>query len=157
MSGPAILQISNYWKSGRPVSVDLLPDVDAVELLMKNRDSRKRIDNFLAEHLPQRFAEHFARTNLPMKPLGQYSNHEIEHAAELINNWQVTFGGTEGYDRAEVTLGGVSTAELSSQTMESKKVPGLFFIGEVVDVTGWLGGYNFQWAWSSGFAAGQAV
>jgi len=157
MSGPAILQISNYWKSGRPVEIDLLPEIDALELLTKNRDSRKRIDNFLSEYLPQRFAEHFARANLPVKPLDQYSNHDIEQAASVINNWQVTFGGTEGYDRAEVTLGGVSTAELSSQTMESKKVPGLFFIGEVMDVTGWLGGYNFQWAWSSGFAAGQAV
>jgi predicted Rossmann fold flavoprotein len=157
MSGPAILQISNYWKSGRPVEIDLLPEIDAFELLTKNRASRKRIDNFLSEYLPQRFAEHFARNNLAMKPLDQYSNHEIEHAASLINKWQVTFGGTEGYDKAEVTLGGVSTSELSSRTMESKKVPGLYFIGEVMDVTGWLGGYNFQWAWSSGFAAGQTI
>ncbi|MEP7212644.1 MAG: NAD(P)/FAD-dependent oxidoreductase [Acidobacteriota bacterium] len=157
MSGPAILQISNYWKSGLPVTIDLLPGVDARELLTRNRASRRRIDNFLADHLPQRFVEQFVSANMPTKPLDQYSNLEIERAASALNGWQVTFAGTEGFDRAEVTLGGVSTAELSSQTMESKKTPGLFFIGEVVDVTGWLGGYNFQWAWSSGFAAGKAV
>ena len=91
------------------------------------------------------------------KPLAQLNKHEIETIGAAINNWQLEFSGTEGYDRAEVTLGGVSTAELSSQTMESKKTAGLYFIGEVVDVTGWLGGYNFQWAWSSGFAAGNAI
>jgi predicted Rossmann fold flavoprotein len=157
MSGPAILQVSNYWASGRPVAIDLLPDTDALDLLIKNRGSRKRIDNFLAEHLPQRFVEQFVGSNLPVKALDQYSNAEIEAAAEMLNGWRVEFVGTEGYDRAEVTLGGVATSELSSQTMESKKVPGLYFVGEVMDVTGWLGGYNFQWAWSSGFAAGQAV
>jgi predicted Rossmann fold flavoprotein len=157
MSGPAILQVSNYWASGRPVAIDLLPDTDAHDLLIKNRGSRKRIDNFLAEHLPQRFVEQFVGSNLPVKALDQYSNAEIEAAAEMLNGWRVEFVGTEGYDRAEVTLGGVATSELSSQTMESKKVPGLYFVGEVMDVTGWLGGYNFQWAWSSGFAAGQAV
>jgi predicted Rossmann fold flavoprotein len=157
MSGPAILQISNYWDSRRPVAVDLLPDVDALELLLKNRRSRKRVDNFLADYLPHRFVERFAADNLPARPLDQCSTEQLEQIARSLSEWQLKFGGTEGYDKAEVTLGGVSTAELSSQTMESKKVPGLYFIGEVVDVTGWLGGYNFQWAWSSGFAAGQSV
>ena len=157
MSGPAILQISNYWQSGRPVTIDLMPGIDALELLLKHRSSRKRVDNFLADHLPQRFVEQFAAGRFPAKPLDQCSTEQIRQIAASLNDWRVQFDGTEGYDRAEVTLGGVATSELSSQTMESKKVPGLYFIGEVVDVTGWLGGYNFQWAWSSGFAAGQAV
>ncbi|MBC7899623.1 MAG: NAD(P)/FAD-dependent oxidoreductase, partial [Saprospiraceae bacterium] len=101
--------------------------------------------------------EGFAAANLPDKPLNQMSTREIGQTAEMLNKWKVEFSLTEGYDRAEVTLGGVSTAELSSQTMESKKVPGLYFIGEVTDVTGWLGGYNFQWAWASGFAAGNNI
>ena len=154
LSGPAILQISNYWKREKPVSIDLLPNVDALELLENNRESKQNLDNFLSKFLPNRFAEIFATNN---KPLNQLSKKEIESIAESLNNWQVLFNETEGYHKAEVTLGGIDTNELSSQTMESKKVKGLYFIGEVVDVTGWLGGYNFQWAWSSGFAAGQSV
>jgi predicted Rossmann fold flavoprotein len=157
LSGPAILQISNYWDSARPLTVDLLPETDAHALLMKNRQSRKLLGNFLAEYLPQRFAERFVDQNLINKPLDRFSNRELEHAADTLNKWELRFTGTEGYDKAEVTLGGVATSGLSSQTMESKRVKGLYFIGEVVDVTGWLGGYNFQWAWSSGYAAGQAV
>jgi predicted Rossmann fold flavoprotein len=157
MSGPAAVPIIRYLQYRRPVAVDLLPDVDALELLLKNRRSRKRVDNFLADYLPHRFVERFAADNLPARPLDQCSTEQLEQIARSLSEWQLKFGGTEGYDKAEVTLGGVSTAELSSQTMESKKVPGLYFIGEVVDVTGWLGGYNFQWAWSSGFAAGQSV
>lgn len=157
LSGPAILQISNYWKSGKPIHIDLLPETNASQLLENNRHSRIRIDNFLAAHLPQRLAEELAEKTFERRSLDKYNSNEIDQIGRGLNDWQVDCTATEGYDRAEVTLGGVSTKELSSQTMESKKVKGLYFIGEVVDVTGWLGGYNFQWAWSSGFAAGQVV
>ena len=154
LSGPAILQISNYWKREKPVSIDLLPNVDALELLENNRESKQNLDNFLSKYLPNRFAESFITNK---NPVNQISKKDREKVAESLNNWQVLFNETEGYHKAEVTLGGIDTNELSSQTMESKKVKGLYFIGEVVDVTGWLGGYNFQWAWSSGFASGQSV
>lgn len=157
LSGPAILQISNYWQKEKPLAIDLLPTENVLELLEKNRNGKQNLDNFLSRFLPNRFAEIFTAANFQNKPLNQLRNKEIADIAETINNWQVKFKDTEGYDKAEVTSGGVSTAELSSQTMESKKVAGLFFIGEIVDVTGWLGGYNFQWAWSSGFACGQSV
>ncbi len=157
LSGPAVLQISNYWKKEKPVSIDLLPSENALELLEKNLSSRQNLDNFLSRFLPNRFAEIFTAQQFPNKPLNQLSKKEIEHTAGKLNNWQVNFDETEGYHKAEVTLGGVSTDELSSQTLEVKKIPGLFFIGEVVDVTGWLGGYNFQWAWASGFAAGKSI
>jgi predicted Rossmann fold flavoprotein len=157
LSGPAILQISNYWKRDQPVSIDLLPGVDAFELLKENRQSRQLPSNFLSRFMTARFAEHFAAAYIPKKPLDQFTNSELESAAALLNNWQVVFADTEGYDRAEVTLGGIDTRELSSKSMEAVKQKGLFFIGEAVDVTGWLGGYNFQWAWSSGFAAAQFV
>lgn len=157
LSGPAILQASNYWQTGKPISIDLLPHTDIVELLAANSKSKKMLVNFLSEILPQRLVESFAEAGMPNKPLDQLSAKDIEFVGETLNDWHVGFKETEGWHKAEVTLGGVSTAELSSQTMESKKVPGLFFIGEVVDVTGWLGGYNFQWAWSSGFAAGEYV
>jgi predicted Rossmann fold flavoprotein len=157
LSGPAILQISNYWQKEKSVAVDLLPDADALELIEKNISGKQNLDNFLARFLPNRFAEIFTENNFPRKPLNQLSRQEIEKIAARLNDWQVSFNDTEGYHKAEVTLGGVDTNELSSQTMESKQVLGLFFIGEVVDVTGWLGGYNFQWAWASGFAAGNAI
>ena len=157
LSGPAILQISNYWERLRPISINLLPETDALEQLNANRHRGQTIQNFLGGMVPQRFAKTFVAQNFSNKPLNLLSNREIELIAELINNWTVEFSDTEGYDRAEVTLGGISTDELSSQTMETKKVKNLYFIGEIVDVTGWLGGYNFQWAWSSGFAAGQNV
>jgi predicted Rossmann fold flavoprotein len=157
LSGPAILQISNYWQKKKAISIDLMPNFNALELFEQNRDSKQNLDNFLSKFLPNRFAEIFTSTNFPNKPLNQFNRKEIENIAENLNNWQVLFDETEGFHKAEVTLGGVDTNELSSQTMESKKVKGLFFIGEVVDVTGWLGGYNFQWAWSSGFAAGQSL
>ena len=157
MSGPTILQISNYWNRDKPVSIDLLPSADAAALLEENRGSQQQLDNFLARVLPNRFSEVFTERQFSNKPVSQLGRKEMEKIGETLNNWQVLFGGTEGYDKAEVTLGGIDTSELSSQTMESKKVPGLFFIGEVVDVTGWLGGYNFQWAWSSAFAAAQAA
>ena len=157
LSGPAILQISNYWKNGEDVTIDLLPETDVEDVLTANRGRHINLINFLSQFLPRRFVETFAAENLPDKPLDQLSRREIEFIADALNKWQIQFRDTEGYDRAEVTLGGVSTTELSSKTMEAKKVPGLYFIGEVVDVTGWLGGYNFQWAWSSGFAAGNAI
>ena len=157
LSGPAILQISNYWHKEKTVSIDLLPDRDALELLEQNHSAKQTIDNFLGKFLPNRFAEIFTENNFPKKPLNQLSRKEIEKTAETLNDWEVLFNETEGYHKAEVTLGGIDTNELSSQTMESKKVSGLFFIGEVVDVTGWLGGYNFQWAWASGFAAGNSI
>ena len=157
VSGPAILQISNYWKRGECVVINLLPEIDAAKMLLENRTSRKHLANFLSGSLPQRFANDFLFAGLREKPLNNLSNREIDEIGALLNSWTVRFSETEGYDRAEVTLGGVSTDELSSRTFEAKKVPGLYFIGEVVDVTGWLGGYNFQWAWSSGFAAGNAL
>ncbi|HEX8286986.1 MAG TPA: NAD(P)/FAD-dependent oxidoreductase [Pyrinomonadaceae bacterium] len=157
LSGPAILQISNYWRKEKTVSIDLLPDVDALEILEKNQTGKQNLDNFLGRFLPNRFAELYTAENLNNKPLNRISEKERERIAENLNRWQVKFDETEGYQKAEVTRGGVSTDELSSQTMEAKKHPGLFFVGEVVDVTGWLGGYNFQWAWASAFAAAQAV
>jgi predicted Rossmann fold flavoprotein len=157
LSGPAILQISNYWKPDKPVAIELLPDADVKELLASNRHRPRKTANFLSSLLPARLVDSFPAGEVPDKPLNKLSDRELEQVADMISNWQATFVDTEGYDRAEVTLGGVSTSELSSQTMEAKKVPGLYFIGEVVDVTGWLGGYNFQWAWASGFAAGNAI
>lgn len=157
LSGPAILQVSNYWKKNKPIKFDLLPEIDVLEILEQNRTGKQTLINFLSKYLPNRFAESFTAQNFKNKPLNQLSNKEIEKIAETLNNWQVLFNETEGFDKAEVTLGGVDTNEISSQTMESKKVEGLYFIGEVLDVTGWLGGYNFQWAWSSGFVCGQNI
>ena len=119
--------------------------------------SGQYLGNYLSQFLPQRLARDLTSLNFPNKQIKQLTKQEIEQIGRGLNDWQVKFRETEGYDRAEVTLGGVSTDELSSRSMESKKNPGLYFIGEVVDVTGWLGGYNFQWAWSSGFAAGAAI
>ena len=157
LSGPAILQISNYWRRDEAVSIDLSPTADVLKSLENNRESKQNLDNFLSRILPNRFAEIFTADNFPNKPLNQLSNKDIEQIGEKLNGWQLKFNDTEGYDKAEVTLGGVDTNEISSQTMEAKRVKNLYFIGEVVDVTGWLGGYNFQWARSSGFAAGHAV
>ena len=157
LSGPAILQISNYWQKDKAVSIDLSPTADVLNLLENNRESRQNLDNFLSRILPNRFAEVFTAEEFSNKPLNQLGKKEIEQIAEKLNDWQIKFSETEGYDKAEVTLGGISTDELSSQTMEARRVKNLYFIGELVDVTGWLGGYNFQWAWSSGFAAGRIV
>ncbi len=157
LSGPAILQISNYWRKDKPVSINLTPNADALEILERNQTGKQNLDNFLSRFLPNRFAEIFTAETLENKPINQLGKKERERIAENLNDWQVKFGETEGYHKAEVTRGGVSTDELSSQTMEAKQVAGLYFIGEVADVTGWLGGYNFQWAWASGFAAAQAV
>jgi predicted Rossmann fold flavoprotein len=157
LSGPAILQISNYWKPGVPVSVDLSPDADVSGLALEHLDSRQSLGNFLASVVPARLARRLAVDTGADRPLADIKKKDLEAIARSINDWKVEFADTEGYGRAEVTLGGVSTAELSSQTMEANRRPGLYFIGEVVDVTGWLGGYNFQWAWASGFAAGNSI
>lgn len=157
LSGPAILQISNYWHKDKPLKFDLLPNFDAFKLFEKNKNSKQTLVNFLGKYLPNRFAERFTLQNFQNKPINQLNKKEIEKIAETLNSWQVFFNKTEGWHKAEVTLGGIDTSEISSQTMESKKVAGLYFIGEVLDVTGWLGGYNFQWAWSSGFVCGNAV
>lgn len=157
LSGPAVLQASNYWDFADPMIIDTLPDKNIADVLTDARKSKKLASNFLGEMLPTRFVDlMFARTGLN-KPLDQLSNTDIAEIGKMFNEWTVRFRDTEGWHKAEVTLGGVSTKELSSQTMEVKKVPGLYMVGEVIDVTGWLGGYNFQWAWASGFAAGQAV
>ncbi len=160
LSGPAILQVSSYWQMAdekEPISIDLLPDMDAVAWLTAQRRSRQLLPNFLGQHLPQRFAQAWCALHGWEKPLDQMSNRDIEAAGTALNAWQVMPTGTLGHGKAEVTLGGVDTTELSSKTMEARKVPGLYFVGEVMDVTGHLGGYNFQWAWSSGHAAGEAV
>jgi len=157
LSGPAILQVSNYWSRSEPVSIDLLPGQDALELLNTNRTSSKTLANFLATLLPERLAASLFPPSLAATPVNKLNDVTLRRIAAELNSRDIRFGRTEGYDKAEVTLGGVSTKELSSSTMEARKVPGLFFIGEIVDVTGWLGGYNFQWAWASAYAAGQVV
>ena len=157
LSGPAILQISSYWEQGKPLSIDLLPDHDLPEMFVQQRTSKMLLGNFLAQYLPKRLAEIVATQWLENKPLNQYAEKELRTLSDKLKNWQITPSGTLGYSKAEVTCGGVDTRALSSKTMECSDVPGLYFIGEVLDVTGQLGGYNFQWAWASGYAAGQAV
>ena len=157
LSGPAILQISSYWKHGDQLHINLLPDLDAHSWLMAHKNSQMVLTNLLAQHLPKRFAQKWCDTHAQVKPMNKYSEQELQSLADQLHDWQITPSGTVGYKKAEVTLGGVDTNELSSKTMEAKKVTGLYFIGEVVDVTGQLGGFNFQWAWASGHAAGQVV
>ena len=155
LSDPAILQISSYWQPGDMLHINLLPEVDANALLLEQRHSATLLPNLLANYLPRRFAQVWSETVSHIKPMNQYSEQEIKQIAAQLHDWQVMPSGTVGYKKAEVTLGGVDTRELSSKTMSAKKIPGLYFIGEVVDVTGHLGGFNFQWAWASGYAAGQ--
>jgi hypothetical protein len=157
LSGPAILQISTYWQPGTFVSINLLPDEDVLEMLTAEQNSDIELASLLSRHLPKRFAHAWCELYAASRPLKQYNKSQLEDVARRLHDMQITPTGTEGFKKAEVTAGGVSTTELSSQTMEAKRVPGLYFIGEVVDVTGQLGGYNFQWAWASGFAAGQFV
>jgi len=159
LSGPSILQISSYWQEGRPITVDLAPGVDVFETLTGGRRSSPKQDlrTAISHLLPKRLAEEVTAEQSFTGRLADQSDKLFRRVSGRINRWQLTPVGTEGYRTAEVTLGGVDTAELSSKTMEAKAVPGLFFIGEVVDVTGHLGGFNFQWAWSSGHAAGQAA
>ena len=159
LSGPAILQISSYLKHGQPLHIDLLPDFDMVALLDEQKGSRKLLSNYLTQWFPKSFAEVWCSqlTGVDNKPLNQYNDKQRKQIAAQLHDWQIAPSGTLGYTKAEVTCGGVNTRALSSKTMECIDVPGLYFIGEVVDVTGQLGGYNFQWAWASGYAAGQAV
>jgi predicted Rossmann fold flavoprotein len=159
LSGPAILQISSYWKAGETITINLLPDLDLVEAIKTRQATQPNIKlkTLLAEVLPRRLIPAVLDRETADKPLQELSQARIEALARQLQHWQIKPNGTEGYRTAEVTLGGVDCNELSSKTMESSKVAGLYFIGEVVDVTGWLGGYNFQWAWSSGWCAGQVV
>jgi predicted Rossmann fold flavoprotein len=159
ISGPAILQISSYWQAGEPLSLDLLPGEEAGARLQALRHERPdtELRTVLSDLLPKRFAQRLCEYAFQSRPMRQFNPKELQQIGTALNNWPLVASGTEGYRTAEVTLGGVDTRELSSSTMESKLCPGLYFVGEVMDVTGWLGGYNFQWAWASGFAAGQAV
>jgi predicted Rossmann fold flavoprotein len=157
LSGPAVLQASLYWQSGADIVIDLMPDRDVLALLKERSQSDVELTNLLAEYLPRRFAQAWLRLYAPSKTLKQLSDAERAGIEQNIHQWRISPAGTEGFRKAEVTAGGVSTSELSSQTMEAKRVSGLYFIGEVVDVTGQLGGFNFQWAWASGYAAGQYV
>lgn len=169
LSGPAILQISSYWQAQawhtgqrgaaawEPVSLDLLPEHDAEAWLLAHAGERTLLANLLAEHLPRRFAHAWCALHGWEKPLNQFRHAELRDIAATLSGWRIAPAGTQGYAKAEVTLGGVDTRALSSKTMEATARPGLYFIGEVVDVTGHLGGFNFQWAWSSAYAAGQFV
>jgi predicted Rossmann fold flavoprotein len=154
LSGPAILQVSSYWEQGKAITVDLAPEKDVTgpvrESTARNIQAAKTA---LRAVLPNRLADRWVELHEPAR----WNNPALEEMERQAHQWSVTPVGTEGYEKAEVTVGGVDTDELSAKTMESKKVPGLYFIGEVVDVTGWLGGFNFQWAWASGAAAGRAV
>jgi len=159
LSGPSILQISSYWREGDEVFIDLARGRDVFEDLKRDRKERpkQQLDNALAGIVPKRLAEQIAARTHGTARLADLSDAKLRAVADEVNGWQVTPDGTEGWRTAEVTLGGVDTDGLSSRTMEAKAAPGLYFIGECVDVTGWLGGYNFQWAWSSGWAAGQVA
>ena len=157
LSGPAILQASSYWREGQPIEIDLLPGESAEELLAAAKDDTRALPVLLAERLPRRFAQAWCNRYGSSLPLDRLSERQRRQIARGLNAWQLWPDGTEGFEKAEVMGGGVDTRELSSKTMEARKVPGMYFIGECVDVTGWLGGYNFQWAWASGYAAGQAV
>jgi predicted Rossmann fold flavoprotein len=157
LSGPAILQISSYLRPGGTISVDLLPDVDVGEEFRHLREANVTIEAWMQSRLPKRFARAWCGIYALQTPISQMSSAGLQRVERLLKAWEVTPSGNEGFGKAEVTVGGVDTEGLSSKTMESRHVPGLFFIGEVVDVTGHLGGHNFQWAWASGFVAGQFV
>jgi predicted Rossmann fold flavoprotein len=157
LSGPAILQLSSYWNEGNTITINCSPDVDLLSLFKENHQTRKELVTILADILPRRFAQLWCETYVEQKFMNQYSLKELASIALQLHQWNIVPATTEGFGKAEVTCGGVDTYELSSKTMEAKKIPGLYFIGEVVDVTGELGGYNFQWAWASGIAAGKWV
>lgn len=160
LSGPAILQISSYWHPGEAIQIDLLPETDGMQFLLERKQARPRaeIKTVLGEVLPKRLADALAETHLPSpRPLGEISERDLASLGDTLDRWRLVPSGSEGYAKAEVTVGGVATTALSSQTMQANSLPGLYVIGEAVDVTGWLGGYNFQWAWASGWAAGLAV
>jgi predicted Rossmann fold flavoprotein len=159
LSGPAVLQISSYWQPGEAITINLQPEKNILEALNehKKQQPQKQLNSVLSEYLPKRVVEAFLLPEMAIKKLQTISLRELEMVAQQINAWTIKPNGTEGYRTAEVTLGGVDCDALSSKTMAVNVIPGLYFIGEAVDVTGWLGGYNFQWAWASGWAAGQVV
>lgn len=163
LSGPAILQISSYWHKGEHIEINLLPELDASEYLLNMQQQRGKaelktiLSEFFSKRLAQRLADTLMNKPLANTSLGEINQQELKAFGRMLNSWLLVPSGTEGLRVAEVCVGGVNTSELSSKTMESNQQPGLYFIGETVDVTGWLGGYNFQWAWSSGWAAGQVV
>ncbi len=157
LSGPVILQVSNQRQPGEPIHLDLLPGLDVPAWLADRSRGGQTLKQAVRGLWPERFASAWCARNAPERLLGQWSRKDQETVAAAIQAWTIAPAGDEGYPKAEVTLGGVDTAELSSKTMEARKAPGLYFVGEVVDMTGWLGGYNFQWAWASSHAAGQAV
>ena len=159
LSGPSILQISSYWVKDSPIKINLLPDQD-IEVILKNRrisTPKQIVSKILSDYLPNKLSLAICDQLKVKKQIGDTSNQTLKKVSNFVNNWTVVPSGTEGYKTAEVTLGGIDTKEISSSTMECKKHPGLYFVGEVLDVTGHLGGHNFQWAWSSGFLAGQYV
>lgn len=160
LSGPAILQISSYWQPGTPIVLNLLPELDVAEELIASKTSvKKQLGNILSQWLPARLAEGLLTANgfAPDARLPDMADAKLRKLGDAINRWAIVPTGSEGYKKAEVTLGGIDTRELSQQTMMANKVPGLYFIGETVDVTGWLGGYNFQWAWASAYVAGNSI
>ncbi len=159
LSGPAILQISSYWQTGEMITINTLPKNDLHKMLdtAKSASPQIKLKNYLSNYLPKRVIPLLLEHDLLESFLGTISSENIKRISDALHKWTITPNGTEGYRTAEVTIGGVDCNELSSKTMETKSTPGLYFIGEVLDVTGWLGGYNFQWAWSSGWAAGQVV
>jgi hypothetical protein len=157
LSGPAVLQASSYWQPGTPISLNLFPENSARAWLEENRTSGAQLNTLLAKRMPERFASAWAAQLAPLRPLRSYKSAELDAIARKLEDWSLRPAGTEGYTTAEVTVGGIDTRELNSKTMEARKARGLHFIGEAVDVTGWLGGYNFQWAWASGHACGTAM
>ncbi len=159
LSGPSILQISSYWREGDPISVDLMPNSDAMEFLRAARKASPKlhIQTILADKLPKRVAQLIGEIIDQPGMIGDLSDKKLQAAADVIKNWTLKPVGSEGYRTAEVTLGGIDTKDLDAKTMAARTVPGLYFVGEAVDVTGWLGGYNFQWAWASGWSAGQVA
>lgn len=159
VSGPSILQISNYWQPGDPLLLDLLNGQDAHELLTNAQRTQPNAElkTVLSQWLPARLAQRLCETHFANKPVKQLEHAQLRHVAATLNTFNLVASGTEGYRTAEVTLGGINTDEVSSQTMMSSRTDGLYFIGEVLDVTGWLGGYNFQWAWASAHAAANAL
>jgi predicted Rossmann fold flavoprotein len=157
LSGPAILQISSYWNNGDSIVIDLLPDINIFRFFVEKQQNKSKTEmhNLFCEYLPSRLAKNWCDLNIQSKPVNQYNEKELRKIALAVHNWEIRPNSTEDYKTAEVTLGGIDTNELSSKTMESGWVKGLYFTGEVVDVTGQLGGYNLHWAWASGFVAGQ--
>jgi predicted Rossmann fold flavoprotein len=159
LSGPAILQMSSYWKSGEELTINLLPEIDLVNVLKEQQQQhpQRKLNSVLAEYLPKRLVAIMVMSDLAENPLQTISHSQFNKISAQLQQWTIKPSGTEGYRTAEVTLGGVDCNAISSKTMETHQIAGLFFIGEVLDVSGWLGGYNLQWAWSSGWCAGQYV